>query len=154
MWVSCCVVLWCLVWSVCCDSGVACLAWPASWNLELGFCNCGTQEDDRERERELAFTSAATNGYTSTLAVERKTDTREKTHFPSSSVVGVVGGGFVWAVSMAPALHCREPKCTLRHGHFLLGGGCEKKEEEAVVLSVELAADDQRLVELLDLCLS
>lgn len=68
--------------------------------------------------------------------------------------VGVVGGGFVWAVSMAPALHCREPKCTLRHGHFRLGGGCEKKEEEAVVLSVELAADDQRLVELLDLCLS
>jgi hypothetical protein len=57
-------------------------------------------------------------------------------------------------VSMAPALHCREPKYTLRHGHFLLGGGCEKKEEEAVVLSVELAADDQRLVELLDLCLS
>ncbi len=68
--------------------------------------------------------------------------------------MGVVGGGFVWAVSMAPALHCREPKCTLRHGHFLLGGGCEKKEEEAVVLSVELAADDQRLVELLYLCLS
>ncbi|KAH8962638.1 hypothetical protein BDL97_05G111600 [Sphagnum fallax] len=52
MWVSCCVVLWCLVWSVCCDSGVACLAWPARWNLELGFCNCGTQEDDRERKRE------------------------------------------------------------------------------------------------------
>ncbi|CAM6076611.1 unnamed protein product [Sphagnum tenellum] len=131
MWVSCCVVLWCLVWFVCCDSGVACLAWPARWNLELGVLQLWHPRR-RQRERELAFTSAATNGYT----------------------MGVVGGGFVWAVSMAPALHCREPKCTLRHGHFLLGGGCEKKEEEAVVLSVELAADDQRLVELRDLCLS